>query len=131
MVTTLCAPAVNPPALQDLRASVSVHTLRVGQILYYRLELCTLASNCFYHMKSHTGNVEISMFIDRILCEESTFLSTALKNLVSSHSWKIDLSHIDEFPEVDVAMKSLDDFRLENSDVSEHEDFLKYWDSEY
>ncbi|XP_070843097.1 zona pellucida sperm-binding protein 3 [Chaetodon trifascialis] len=69
-------------------------------------------------------------------CCESTCSSPqtkASRNIISSHSWKIDLSSKDGYTEVDPRMKSLDTdtFGLEDPDLTEHEDFLKYWENDY
>ncbi|CAK6962868.1 zona pellucida sperm-binding protein 3 [Scomber scombrus] len=56
----------------------------------------------------------------------------ATRNMVTSHSWKVDLNK-DGSVEVDPRMKSFDTgtINFEDSDMTEHRDFLNYWDHDY
>ena len=60
-------------------------------------------------------------------------ISTASRNMISSHSWKVDLSSTDGYAEIDPRMKSFhaDPFSLEDPDMAEHQDFLNYWEHDY
>lgn len=53
--------------------------------------------------------------------------------MISSHSWKVDLSSQNGYAEVDPQMKSFDaeTFSLEDPDMAEHKGFLDYWDHDY
>ncbi|TKS69128.1 Zona pellucida sperm-binding protein 3 [Collichthys lucidus] len=55
----------------------------------------------------------------------------ASRDIITSHSWKVDLSSMDV--ELEPQMKSFaaDAFSLEDTDVAEHEDFLSYWKDDY
>ncbi|CAJ1052664.1 zona pellucida sperm-binding protein 3 [Xyrichtys novacula] len=67
-------------------------------------------------------------------CCESTCSATspkASRNLVSSHSWKVDLSSKDKDIEFEPLMKMADSFDLEDPEMEEHKDFLNYWDNDY
>ncbi|XP_023277786.1 zona pellucida sperm-binding protein 3-like [Seriola lalandi dorsalis] len=69
-------------------------------------------------------------------CCESTCPSAqprASSNIVSSHSWKVDVSGRDGYVDVHPQMKSLDadTFSLEDSDMAEHSDFVNYWEHDY
>ncbi|XP_070781317.1 zona pellucida sperm-binding protein 3 [Enoplosus armatus] len=69
-------------------------------------------------------------------CCDSTCSSAqpkASRNMISSHSWKVDLSSKDGYAEVDHRMKSFDadTFSLEDPDMAEHRDFLNYWEHDY
>ncbi|XP_035515495.1 zona pellucida sperm-binding protein 3 [Morone saxatilis] len=69
-------------------------------------------------------------------CCDSTCPSAqpkASRDITSSHSWKVDLSWKDRYAAVDPWMKSYnaDTFSLEDPDMAEHEDFLKYWEHDY
>ncbi|XP_074539952.1 zona pellucida sperm-binding protein 3 [Halichoeres trimaculatus] len=69
-------------------------------------------------------------------CCESTCSSgsnKASKNLVSSHSWKVDLSAKDEDVDFEPLMKMVEaeTFDLEDPDMAEHKDFLNYWEHDY
>lgn len=57
-------------------------------------------------------------------------LSTASRNIISSHSWKVDLSSKDGYAEVAPQMKSVDAnaFSLEDPDMAEHGGFRNYWE---
>lgn len=60
-------------------------------------------------------------------------ISTATSNIVSSHSWKVDLSGKDGYVAGGPRMKSFvsDTFSLEDPDMEEHRDFLNYWEDDY
>lgn len=60
-------------------------------------------------------------------------LSTASRNIITSHSWKVDLSSTDGSVALEPQMKSFaaDTFSLEDTDMAEHEDFLSYWKDDY
>ncbi|KAM9857697.1 zona pellucida sperm-binding protein 3 [Aulostomus maculatus] len=56
----------------------------------------------------------------------------ASRNVVSSHSWKVNFRDEDEYMELEPQIKSLDaDMNLENPDLADHEDFLNYWENDY
>lgn len=59
--------------------------------------------------------------------------STASKNLISSHSWKVDLSNKDEEMDFGPLMKMVETetFDLDDPDMAEHKDFLNYWENDY
>ncbi|XP_040001668.1 zona pellucida sperm-binding protein 3 [Xiphias gladius] len=59
--------------------------------------------------------------------------SRATSNIVSSHSWKVDLSGKDGYVAGGPRMKSFvaDTFSLEDPDMEEHRDFLNYWEDDY
>ena len=50
--------------------------------------------------------------------------------MTSSHSWKVDLGSMDRLDKAGPRMKSFDadEFSLEDPDMAEHKDFLKYWE---
>lgn len=50
--------------------------------------------------------------------------------MVSSRSWKVDLGSMDRLDKVGPRMKfsDADTFSLDDPDMEEHKDFLKYWD---
>ncbi|XP_041789519.1 zona pellucida sperm-binding protein 3 [Chelmon rostratus] len=69
-------------------------------------------------------------------CCDSTCSSAqtkASRNIISSHSWNVDLWSKDGYAEANPRMKSFDTdtFSLEDPDLAEHEDFLKYWEHDY
>ncbi|XP_071359531.1 zona pellucida sperm-binding protein 3 [Trachinotus anak] len=69
-------------------------------------------------------------------CCDSTCPSAqtkASRNLISSHSWKVDLSSRDRYEDVEPQMKlfDADTFSLEDPDMAEHRDFLNYWENDY
>ncbi|KAM8771514.1 zona pellucida sperm-binding protein 3 [Acanthopagrus schlegelii] len=69
-------------------------------------------------------------------CCETTCTSAlpkASRTMISSHSWKVDLSSQNGYAEVDPQMKSFDTdtFSLEDPDMAEHRGFLNYWDHDY
>ncbi|XP_040893065.1 zona pellucida sperm-binding protein 3 [Toxotes jaculatrix] len=69
-------------------------------------------------------------------CCDSTCPSAqprASSNIISSHSWKVDLSGKDGYVDVDPRMKSFDGdtFRSEDLDMAEHIDFINYWEHDY
>ncbi|XP_074485182.1 zona pellucida sperm-binding protein 3 [Sebastes fasciatus] len=69
-------------------------------------------------------------------CCDSTCSLAKLKasrNMISSHSWKVDLSSQADYDEFEPRMKSLDadTFSLEDPAMGEHQDFLKYWEHDY
>ncbi|XP_010732496.2 zona pellucida sperm-binding protein 3 [Larimichthys crocea] len=57
----------------------------------------------------------------------------ASRNIITSHSWKVDLSSTDGSVALEPQMKSFaaDTFSLEDTDMAEHEDFLSYWKDDY
>ncbi|KAI3352847.1 hypothetical protein L3Q82_019423 [Scortum barcoo] len=59
--------------------------------------------------------------------------SVTSRNIISSHSWKVDLSSKDRYVEDNAQMKSFgaDTFSLEDPDIAEHSGFLNYWDHDY
>ncbi|XP_049428414.1 zona pellucida sperm-binding protein 3 isoform X1 [Epinephelus fuscoguttatus] len=68
-------------------------------------------------------------------CCDSTCSSAKAKSsrdMISSHSWKVDMSSRDGF-EVEPRMKFSDPhtFRSDDLDMAEHEDFLQNWDHDY
>ncbi len=66
--------------------------------------------------------------------ENHVSVSTASRNMISSHSWTIDLSSQDGYVEVEPRMfKSLDadTINMEDPDMAEHRDFLNYWELDY
>lgn len=60
-------------------------------------------------------------------------IPTASRDIVSSHSWKVDLSNKDGPVEFYPRMKAFDTdtFNLEDPDMAEHRDFLNYWEHDY
>lgn len=51
--------------------------------------------------------------------------------MISSHSWKVDLSNKDRHPVVEPRMKSFDDDSVTLEETEEHGDFLNYWEDDY
>lgn len=125
MVKTLYACAVTPSApRQGLKVSFTLiytYILTWASVNTWLLPSCiqlhemtslrkaTLKTNCFglYHVSS-----------------------PASRNIISSHSWKVNLNN-DGYAEVDPQMKSSDTFSLEDSDMAENEDFLNYWEPDH
>ncbi|XP_041640666.1 zona pellucida sperm-binding protein 3 [Cheilinus undulatus] len=67
-------------------------------------------------------------------CCDSTCSSAypkASRNMISSHSWRVDFSkegNVDFEPEMKMAV---DGFNLEDINMEEHKDFLNYWEHDY
>lgn len=57
-------------------------------------------------------------------------LSTAPRNIISSHSWKVDLSSKDEFAEVVPKMRATvpETFSFEDPSMTEHGDVIDDWE---
>uniref|UniRef100_UPI0037E88625 zona pellucida sperm-binding protein 3 n=1 Tax=Semicossyphus pulcher TaxID=241346 RepID=UPI0037E88625 len=57
----------------------------------------------------------------------------ASRNMISSHSWKVDLSSKDENMDFEPLMKIADGdtINLEDPNMAEHRDFLNYWEHDY
>ncbi|KAG8015138.1 Zona pellucida sperm-binding protein 3 [Nibea albiflora] len=68
-------------------------------------------------------------------CCESTcsVQPKATRNIITSHSWKVDLSSMDGSVALEPQMKSFDadPFSLEDANMAEHKDFLSYWETDY
>ncbi|XP_033479692.1 zona pellucida sperm-binding protein 3 [Epinephelus lanceolatus] len=68
-------------------------------------------------------------------CCDSTCSSAKAKssrNMISSHSWKVDMSSRDGFEAQPwLKFSDPDTFRSDDLDMAEHEDFLQNWDHDY
>lgn len=52
--------------------------------------------------------------------------------MISSHSWKVDMSSRDGFEAQPwLKFSDPDTFRSDDLDMAEHEDFLQNWDHDY
>lgn len=85
------------------------------------------------HAKSHSLKTPYSKLLVHKLPNSHFLLPTASRTMISSHSWKVDLSSQNGYAEVDPQMKSFDaeTFSLEDPDMAEHKGFLDYWDHDY
>ncbi|KAM7009831.1 zona pellucida sperm-binding protein 3 [Tautogolabrus adspersus] len=62
----------------------------------------------------------------------SSASSKASRNIISSHSWKVDLSRTDGDLDFVPQMKmDGDSLNLEDSNMAEHKEFLNYWEHDY
>lgn len=134
MGMTRCVAAVNLPAPQDpIRVRQSFketvfQTFNMTFIFIIRFELLHDSASIPRHSVIH-----LKAWNDFKLLLKVFNFSTASKNLISSHSWKVDLSNKDEDEDFGPLMKMIDaeTFDLEDPAIAEHKDFLNYWENDY
>ncbi|XP_073329199.1 zona pellucida sperm-binding protein 3 [Pagrus major] len=136
-------------------ASKMVQKFSVGSLIFKDTASSASSQELFMHCEISMGNLTPTqsskacsydattkkwkeLYGDDAVCAccDSTCTSAqpkASRTMISSHSWKVDLSSQNGYVEVDPRMKSLDadTFSMEDPDMAEHEGFLDHWENDY